>query len=98
MAEFLYKPGDKVRVIDRFIQFHEYKMLSGPKPGSTTTVKWTYEKRCALAGSVVTISGYAYGDRYRVVETGGNGSNIDWTDEMFVGLDDDKECYCSSLL
>ena len=95
MSEFLYKPGDKVRVIDRFIQFHEYKMLSGPEPGSITTVKWTYERRCALAGSVVTISEYAYGDRYRVMETG---DGIDWTDEMFVGLDGDKECYCSSLL
>lgn len=89
-----YKPGDKVRVIDHFVKEHEYHMVSGPGCGCTTTVKWSYEERSRLAGSIVTISEYCDNERYQIKETG---CRMNWTDEMFVGLAD-NECYCESLL
>lgn len=89
-----YKPGDKVRVIDHFVQEHEYHMVSGPGRGCATTVRYTYKDRSELAGSVVTISEYTDNDRYRIKETG---CRMNWTDEMFVGLAD-NEYYCESLL
>lgn len=93
--DYLYKPGDKVRLIDHFIKEREYRMVSGPGYGCTTTVKWTYEERSRLAGSIVTIAEYYKSGRYRIKETGGR---MCWTDEMFVGLADESECYCESLL
>lgn len=90
-----YKPGDKVRVIDHFVQEHEYHMVSGPGRGCATTVRYTYKDRSELAGSVVTISEYTDNERYRIKETG---CRMNWTDEMFVGLADESECYCESLL
>ena len=89
-----YKPGDKVRVIDHFVKEHEYRMVSGPGCGCATTVKWSYEERSRLAGSIVTISEYCDNERYQIKETG---RRMNWTDEMFVGLAD-NECYCESLL
>lgn len=93
--DYLYKPGDKVRLIDHFVKEREYRMVSGPGYGCTTTVKWTYEERSRLAGSIVTIAGYYESGHYRIKETGGR---MCWTDEMFVGLADESECYCESLL
>lgn len=91
--EFRYKPGDRVKVIDKFIKGKEYRMLSGTGEGSVTRILWSYAERAALAGSVVTITGY-FIDRYRI-----NGmKSMEWTDEMFTGLADDNECYCDSLL
>lgn len=69
-------------------------MVSGPGCGRTTTVKWSYEERSRLAGSIVTISEYCDNERYQIKETG---CRMNWTDEMFVGLAD-NECYCESLL
>ena len=37
--DYLYKPGDKVRLIDHFVKEREYRMVSGPGYGCTTTVK-----------------------------------------------------------
>lgn len=93
--DYLYKPGDKVRLIDHFVKEREYRMVSGPGYGCTTTVKWTYEERSRLTGSIVTIAEYYKSGRYRIKETGGR---MCWTDEMFVGLADESECYCESLL
>lgn len=89
-----YKLGDKIRVIDHFVEEHEYHMVSGPGRGCATTVRYTYKDRSELAGSVVTISEYSDNERYRIKETG---CRMNWTDEMFVGLAD-NECYCESLL
>lgn len=91
--EFKYKLGDRVRVVDKFIEGKEYRMLSGTDAGCITRVLWSYDERAALAGSVVTITGY-FINRYRI-----NGrTGMEWTDEMFTGLADDNECYCDSLL
>ena len=90
--DYLYKPGDKVRLIDHFVKEREYRMVSGPSYGCTTTVKWTYEERSRLAGSIAE---YYKSGRYRIKETGGR---MCWTDEMFVGLADESKCYCESLL
>lgn len=92
--DWRYKPGDRVRVIDHFVKQHEYQMVSGPGRGCTTTVKWSYKDRSELAGSIVTISEYSDNERYLIKETGGQ---MNWTDEMFVGLAD-NEYYCESLL
>lgn len=93
--DWRYKPGDKVRVIDHFVKEREYHMVSGPGRECFTTVKWSYEDRSRLAGSIVTISGYYENQRYQIKETG---CRMNWTDEMFVGLADENECYCESLL
>lgn len=93
--DWRYKPGDKVRVIDHFVKEREYNMVSGPGRGCFTTVKWSYEERSRLADSIVTISGYYENQRYQIKETG---CRMNWTDEMFVGLADESECYCESLL
>lgn len=93
--DWRYKPGDKVRVIDHFVKEREYHMVSGPGRGCFTTVKWSYEDRSRLADSIVTISGYYENQRYQIKETG---CRMNWTDEMFVGLADENEYYCESLL
>ena len=93
--DWRYKPGDKVRVIDHFVKEREYNMVSGPGHGCFTTVKWSYEERSRLADSIVTISGYYENQRYQIKETG---CRMNWTDGMFVGLADESECYCESLL
>lgn len=93
--DYLYKPGDKVRVIDHFKQGKLYRMNSGPDAGNGTTVRWSYEDRNKLAGKIVTISGYNYDvDRYTVEETT---NSMTWSDEMFVGLVN-KPFMCNNLL
>ena len=93
--DWRYKPGDKVLVMYHFVKEREYNMVSGPGRGCFTTVKWSYEDRSRLADSIVTISGYYENQRYQIKETG---CRMNWTDEMFVGLADESECYCESLL
>lgn len=90
---FKYNLGDKVEVIDEFVIGKEYRMLSGTNEGCSTRVLWSYDERSALTGTVAVITGY-YGDRYLVNGIG----SMEWTDEMFVGLADDNECHCNSLL
>lgn len=93
-----YKVGDKVRMIDKFVQDEIYYMRSqgnkaGVSLGVSLTIKWSLQDRMRLAGKIVTISEVR--DYYRIKE---DGRRKLWTDDMFVGLADDGECYCESLL
>lgn len=41
-----YKVGDKVRLIDNFVQYEEYHMRDrNNNPGYTITVKWSLEEK-----------------------------------------------------
>lgn len=92
--DYLYKPGDKVRVIDHFEQGKFYRMNSGPDAGNGTTVHWSYKYRQELAGKIVTIGDYDDLDRYTVKESD---HYMIWSDEMFVGLVN-KPFMCNNLL
>lgn len=87
-----YKVGDKVRLIDNFVQYEEYHMRDrNNNPGYTITVKWTLEERMKLAGKIVTIS--QVGDYYLIKE---DENRRLWSDDMFVGT---AKCFvCRSLL
>lgn len=87
-----YKVGDKVRMIDNFVQGETYYMrYQNNKPGVSVTIKWSLNKRMKLAGKIVTIS--EVGDYYRIEE---DGRRKNWADDMFVGT---AKCFvCRSLL
>lgn len=87
-----YKVGDKVRLIDNFVQFESYYMRDqNNNPGYSITIKWSLEDRMKLAGKIVTIAeveGY-----YRIEE---DEKRAHWTDDMFVGTA--NHFTCRSLL
>lgn len=87
-----YKVGDKVRMIDKFVQDGIYYMRGlSNRPGPSVTIKWSLQDRMRLAGKIVTIS--EAGEYYRIEE---DGRRKNWTDDMFVGM---AKCFiCRSLL
>lgn len=87
-----YKVGDKVRMIDNFVQDGLYYMRGlSNKPGYSLIIKWSLNERMKLAGKIVTIS--EVGDYYRIEE---DDHRKLWTDDMFVGT---AKCFvCRSLL
>lgn len=87
-----YKVGDKVRMIDNFVQDKTYYMrYQNNEPGVSVTIKWSLGERMKLAGKIVTIS--EVGEYYRIEE---DGRRKNWTDDMFVGT---AKCFiCRSLL
>lgn len=91
--EFRYKPGDKVIVrSDLSADETKYYMKSGPKEENDFAyVCYEMKKFC---GQVVHIKEYAYGDRYFIKE---DPDHYSWTDEMFVGFDDDSVKFRSLL-
>ena len=87
-----YKVGDKVRLIDNFVQYRDYFMRDqNNEPGYAITVKWSLEERMKLAGKIVTIS--EVGGYYRIEE---DRTRKNWSDDMFV--DTTKCLVCRSLL
>ena len=83
-----YKVGDKVRLIDNFVQYEEYYMRDrNNNPGYTITVKWSLEERMKLAGKSVTIS--EVGEYYRIEE---DDHRKHWTDDMFVVMANPFTC------
>lgn len=83
-----YKVGDKVRLIDNFVQYEEYCMRDrNNNPGYTITVQWSLEERMKLAGKIVTIS--KVGEYYRIEE---DDYRKHWTDDMFVGMANPFTC------
>lgn len=96
--DYRYKPGDRVVVIDEIRESAEYYMRSGSKyPFATNVIcvsESTIRTRKALEGTVVTILEY-YRNRYVIKETD---KKILWTDDMFIGLANENECCCESLL
>lgn len=87
-----YKVGDKVRMIDKFVQDEIYYMRSQDnKARESVTIKWSLNERMKLAGKIVTIS--EVGDYYQIEE---DNHRKNWTDDMFVGT---AKCFvCRSLL
>lgn len=97
---YKYKPGDRVRVQAKaFCEGERYHMLSGPladkfSENVLTIREKTVFRRNNLTNKVVTIERYFF-SRYTIKEC----ENIVlWTDDMFVGLANEKECCCESLL
>lgn len=88
--DYKYKPGDRVRVIDKFEKGENHYMSSGKCSILTIGVSLPTRKR--LAGKIVTISGYRL-DGYTIEESN---RNIIWTDDMFIGMT--KCLVCRSLL
>lgn len=83
-----YKVGDKVRVIDNFMQYGNYFMRDrSNKPGYAITVKWSLEERMKLAGKIVTIA--EVGEYYRIEE---DDHRKHWADDMFVGMANPFTC------
>lgn len=97
MDSLLYQPGDRVVVINEIRENEEYYMRSGsqsPLDNAICVNECTIRTRKALEGTVVTILEYRR-NRYIIKETN---QKILWTDDMFVGLAKETECYCESLL
>lgn len=98
--DFKYKPGDQVQVqANAFYKDDRYHMLSGPltdklAENTITISERTIDIRNSLLGKIVTIEGYAF-NRYVIKECR---NTVLWTDDMFVGLANEKECCCESLL
>ena len=91
--KFRYKPGDKVVVrLDLSVDDTRYYMESGPK-GENDFAYVCYDMK-KFCGQVVHIKEYAYGDRYFIKE---DPDHYSWTDEMFVGFDDDRVKFRSLL-
>ena len=89
---YQYKNGEEVFVrpdLERGVQYH---MRSGYRANDVSATL-TYSQAQRL-GTVVHIAGKRNG-RYYIDEDYGCDR---WTDEMFVGLADESECYCESLL
>lgn len=60
-------------------------LVAGPRAPNDTSL---------FAGAIVTIKSYKNGG-YHIAEA----PDADfWTDDMFVGLANENECYCESLL
>lgn len=95
--DYRYKPGDRVVVINGIQERKEYYMRSGSQSPLANVIcvsESTIRARKALEGTVVTILEYCR-NRYIIKETD---RKILWTDDMFVGLANETECYCESLL
>ena len=95
--DYRYKPGDRVVVINGIQENKGYYMRSGGSFLSHNVIyvsEASIRTRKALEGTVVTILEYFH-NRYVIKETE---QKILWTDDMFVGLANEKECYCESLL
>lgn len=95
--DYRYKPGDRVVVINEIRENGDYYMRSWSQFPLTNVIyvsESTIRARKALEGTVVTILEYCR-NRYIIKETN---QKILWTDDMFVGLANETECYCESLL
>lgn len=95
--DYRYKPGDRVVVINDIREGKNYYMRSGswyPPSNVICVSEASIRARKALEGTVVTILEYCR-NRYVIKET--NRKSL-WTDDMFVGLANETECYCESLL
>lgn len=91
MTDYMYHPGDRVRVKPDLTEYEDYKMLSGKNKGQCWLVLSWMKK---YAGQEIVIQ--------EIVQDRGvyKAQGIDgciWTDEMFEPLVVD-ECVCDSLL
>lgn len=91
MTDYMYHPGDRVRVRLDLSEHEEYKMLSGGNKGQRWVI---FDWMKKYAGQEIVIQ--------KIAQTSGVyiAQGIDgciWADEMFEPLVVD-ECVCDSLL
>ena len=91
MTDYMYHPGDRVRVRLDLSEHKEYKMLSGKNKGESWLVLSWMKK---YAGQEIVIEEI---ELYRGVYKAQGIDDCIWTDEMFEPLVVD-ECVCDSLL
>lgn len=91
MTDYMYHPGDRVRVRLDLSEDEEYKMLSGKNKGESWLVLSWMKK---YAGQEIVIEEI---ELYRGVYKAQGIDDCIWTDEMFEPLVVD-ECVCDSLL
>lgn len=91
MIDYMYHPGDRVRVRLDLSEYEHYKMLSGKNKGQYWLVLSWMKK---YAGQEIVIQEV---EPYRGVYKAQGIDGCIWTDEMFEPLVVD-ECVCDSLL
>ena len=89
MTDYLYHPGDTVRVRPDLTDTKQYKMLSGESEGKPWGV---YSWMKDYAGKEIVIRNIT--KDFGVYKAKGIGNCV-WTDEMFEPM---HECWCDSLL
>ena len=90
--DYRYKIGEAVWVRDDLEYAASYDMTSGPYPEGNRNV--VTNKMVKLHGQLVHIKNYSAAGQYYVEET----NSLQWTDDMFVGSENNNECRCESLL
>ncbi len=90
--DYQYKIGEAVWVRDDLRYGTSYDMMSGPYPEGNRNV--VTDKMAELHGRLVHIKNYSPVGQYYVEET----NNLQWTDDMFEGSENNNECRCESLL
>lgn len=90
--DYLYKIGEAVWVRDDLEYAAYYDMTSGPYPEGNSNI--VTGKMAELHGRLVHIRNYSAVGQYYVEET----NNLQWTDDMFEGSENNNECRCESLL
>lgn len=91
MTDYMYHPGDRVRVRLDLSEYEDYKMLSGENKGQRWVILDWMKK---YAGQEIVIQEIA---QARGVYKAQGIDGCIWTDEMFESLVVD-ECVCDSLL
>lgn len=87
-VDYMYHPGDVVRVREDLAENTNYKMCSGKNNGADCWILgWMKE----YAGKQITIRRIDGDGFYEATIT----EDCVWSDEMFEHL---NECFCSSLL
>lgn len=90
--DYRYKTGEAVWVRDDLEYAAYYDMTSGPYPEGNRNI--VTDKMAKLHGRLVHIKNYSAVGQYYVEET----NNLQWTDDMFEGSENNNECRCESLL
>lgn len=91
MIDYMYHPGDRVRVRPDLSEYKEYKMLSGKNRGQCWVI---FDWMKKYAGQEIVIQEIA---QARGVYKAQGIDGCIWTHEMFEPLVVD-ECVCDSLL
>ena len=89
MSELLYKPGDKVTIRSDLKGDTDYPVLYGPAAGKRTL--YCNTDMAKFRGEIFEISKYTFDEEFYALK----GVGWNWTESMF---EDQKECFCESLL
>ncbi len=87
--DYLYKPGDAVRVRGDLEMNRSYYMRSGPNAGEESDYVW--EEMMTMCGKLVHIDHISFFGSYKIKECDGL-----WDDEMFEKIT--RQLRCESLL